>query len=291
MNLLARIDELSHLVLNGELGLDEALAAVEQWVDAHAAGLSDEAHQDFSAALDVESTNDNRSLVDSILKLHATRLLHRYELRHAPPTPAADEEDNDYVRARNRLSAVLQASEHSVNEARIDIAIANAHNLLGNVAANRRWLDQALDRLPDLAAHNLVAMAHDTPLMPPPHLNWLKRLGLRLIGLDFTRLAERNRDTLVTIAHMQTNQIVILAHLLGTSFEAIRERQRAKRAFRTAAHLIVRHQGMPYEDDSAQLADIAASLERSEPEAADLLHQQIAALQAVEDQAEDGTQH
>jgi len=69
---------------------------------------------------------------------------------------------------------------------------------------------------------------------------------------------------------MQIDQIVTLAHLLGSSFEAIRERQRAQRAFRVAAHLIVRHEGMLITDHE-QLLSLAESIQRVEPEAARVL--------------------
>ena len=153
-----------------------------------------------------------------------------------------------------------------INESRIDIAIANAHHLLGNAAGSRQWFDRALDRLPPLAATNIVSLAQNIPGMPLPRVNFWKRIGLKFIGFDFSRLDQENRDSMVTIARMQIDQSIILAHLIGTSFEAVRERQRAQRAYRIAAHLIVRHAGMR-NDDPDQLISIAESLRRSEPEA------------------------
>jgi hypothetical protein len=121
-----------------------------------------------------------------------------------------------------------------------------------------------------LAATNLVTLAQEIPAMPIPHMTPLKRLGLKFMGFNFARLDQENRDSMVTIARMQIDQMVTLAHLLGTSFEAIREYPRVQRAFRVAAHLIVRHQGMRSRDPD-QLLSIAESLYHSEPEAARVL--------------------
>ena len=266
-SLLDPIHTLTDTVLSNPDELDSALVALEEWFDEHADSLTPQQRQSFSTALDVESTNDDRSLIDSVLKLHMTRLLYRYDRAHRqPPTPI----ENDYTRARTAFTQGLEQSEDIINESRIDVAIANAHHLLGNAAGNRRWLDRALDRLMPLAATNLVALAEDVPSMPIPNMTRLKRIGLRFMGFDFTRLDQENRDSMVMIARMQIDQIVTLAHLLGSSFEAIRERQRAQRAFRVAAHLIVRHEGMRT-DDPDQLLAMAESLQRAEPEAARLL--------------------
>ena len=76
---------------------------------------------------------------------------------------------------------------------------------------------------------------------------------------------------------MQTDQIIIMAHLIGTSYEAIRERQRANRAFRIAAHLIARHEGMHLQE-SDQIRDIADAIQRAEPDAAAILVAQAEGL-------------
>lgn len=264
------IDTLTSRVLSGECGLDDALGEQETWLTAHVEGLTSAERREFSAALDQESTNDNRSLVDSVLKLHTTRLLYRHDLDHAP---APESDQTPYVLARERFTDALRAAERGINEARIDIAIANAHHLLGNPDANRRWLQNALDRLPDLAAPDLVALAKAIPAIPLPRMNVIKRAGLRLMGFNFEKLADRNRESLMALARMQTDQIIILTHLLGESFEAIRERARARRAFRIAAHLIVRYDGM-YTQDAEPLVDIAESLAKFEVEAAHIIAQQ-----------------
>ncbi len=266
-SLLEPIHALTDTVLDNTDELDGALVALEEWFDEYADTLTPEQRHSFSAELDVESTNDDRSLIDSVLKLHMTRLLYRYDrARSHPPTPV----QNDYTRARTAFTQGLEESEDIINESRIDTAIANAHHLLGNPAGNRRWLDRALDRLMPLAATNLVKLAEDMPAMPIPRMTPLKRIGLRFMGFNFERLDQDNRDSMVMIARMQIDQIVTLAHLLGSSFETIRERQRAQRAFRVAAHLIVRHQGMRI-DDPGQLLSLAESLQRTEPEAARVL--------------------
>jgi hypothetical protein len=121
--------------------------------------------------------------------------------------------------------------------------------------------------------------------MPIPRMTPLKRIGLRFMGFNFERLDQENRDSMVMIARMQIDQAVTLAHLLGSSFEAIRERQRAQRAFRVAAHLIVRHGGMRTHDPE-QLLSMAESLQRTEPEAARILAGQARDLSAQAQDAE-----
>jgi len=268
--LLDHIDTQTNAVLSGERSLDQALAALDRWFEDHADSLNEGERQAFSAALDRESSEDDRSLIDSVLKLHTTRLLYRYDNR-APST--SEDEPNPYTIARDTFSAALKRSERGINEARIDIAIANAHQLLGDQNANRRWLDTALNRLPDLAAINLVDLAERIPPMPPPKMGRLQRFGLKVMGLDLSRLADDNRQAFSKLAHMQINQLVILAHLVGISLEAIKERQLSKRAFRIAAHLIVRYEGLT-DQEPDQLLDIAASLLKTEREAALILARQ-----------------
>ncbi len=270
------IDTLTESVLSGTATLDDALGTLKSWVRAYSSSLSETDRRIFSASLEAESTGDDRSLIDSVLKLHATRLLFRLDQARRP-VDVQDSDQTTYARARRDFDQALAASEDAINEARFDIAIANAHHLLGGGAANRRWLDAALDRLPDLAATDLVELAESIPAMPLPPAGPLKRLGLKLIGFNFSRLNENNRASLVTIARMQISQVAILAYLLGTSYEAIRERSRANRAFRVAAHLIVRHQGLSL-PDADQLLAIAKSLQRTEPEAARLLAEQARTL-------------
>jgi hypothetical protein len=281
-DLLEPIHALTETVLNNPDELDSALVTLEEWLDEHADSLTPEQRQSFSAALDVESTNDDRSLIDSVLKLHMTRLLYRYDRAHSEPLAPVQ---NDYTRARTAFTRGLEQSEDIINESRIDVAIANAYHLLGNPAGNRRWLDNALDRLMPLAATDLVELAEDMPAMPIPRMTPLKRFGLRFMGFNFERLDQENRDSMVMIARMQIDQIVTLAHLLGSSFEAIRERQRAQRAFRVAAHLIVRHAGMRT-NDPEQLLSMAEALQRTEPGAARILAGQARDLSAQAQDAE-----
>lgn len=264
---------LTNSTLIGDHTLDSALSALDGWIGQHAPSLPGYERQAFSASLEAETTNDTYSLVESVLKLHATRLLYRFDRQRATLAP---EGDSAYAQARSTFVRALTDSEDGINEARIDIAVANAHHLMSSVEGNRVWLDRALDRLPALAAVDLVALAQQVPALPLPGVGWFKRAGLRLMGFNFERLAQENRDNLAAIARLQVNQIVLLAHLLGTSFETIRERQRAHRAYRTAAHLIARHDGL-YRQDADQLLDIAESLQRSEPEAATILAHQARA--------------
>ncbi|MBI5959107.1 MAG: hypothetical protein HY866_10255 [Chloroflexi bacterium] len=271
-----KINTLTENVVSGQQNLEQALAALDDWIRTHGGGLSENERRTFSASLDQESTDDDRSLVDSILKLHTTRLLYRYDRAHIQP-PKFSDQQSPYGKARVAFVDALSASEEGINEARIDVAVANAHQLLKSPEANRRWLDYALDRLPALASADMVALAEAIPAMPLPRLNVFKRLGLKVVGFNFERLAQENRDSMVTIARMQENQIVLLAHLVGTSFEAIREWPRANRAYRSAAHLIVRRAGM-FRQEAEQLLDIAETIRRVEPEAAQILARQARPL-------------
>jgi len=205
--------------------------------------------------------------VDSVLKLHAARLLRRCDRRREPPPPAPD---SPYAEARAAFAAALSASEDAIGEARIDIAIANAQHLLGDAAAHRRWLACALDRLPSAADLDLVALAEAAPDLPPPRLSRWQRAGLRLIGLNFDRLAQHNRADLMRIAHLQTTQCALLAHLLGATCESAGEGHLAADAYRVAAELIQRR-GALAGVDAGPLLDMAESLRRCEPEAAALL--------------------
>jgi hypothetical protein len=180
----------------------------------------------------------------------------------------------------------LRQCEEGINEARIDVAVANAQQLLGNEDANRRWLDSALERLPPLASIDLVALAQKIPAMPPPKMNWFQRAGVKMMGFNFERLATQNRDELAAIGRMQVNQIVIMAHLIGISFETIRERQRAQRAFRIAAHLIVRYNGLFRQEEADPLIDMAESLRKFEIEAAQVLAEQAYALYEAQGDSE-----
>lgn len=272
-----QVAALTETVLADSHDLEAALAALETWLRDHAGELTPEERKSFSASLDVESTNDNRSLIESVLKLHLTRLLYRYDREHNPALLDGADPKGGYGQARAAFVRALTESEDGINEARIDIAVANAQHLLGDRPANRRWLDRALERLPALAAMDLVGLAEAIPAMPLPGLGRLKRFGLKVMGFNFERLAQYNRDSLVTVARMQANQVVLLAHLVGTSFEAIRERQRASRAYRAAAHVIARYGGM-YGDDTAQMLEIADGIRSTEPDSARILARQARLL-------------
>ena len=89
-SLLEPIHSLTENVLLNPDDLDGALVALERWFDEHADHLTEVERRAFSAELDVESTNDDRSLMDSVLKLHTTRLLYRFDRARSqadPPCP------------------------------------------------------------------------------------------------------------------------------------------------------------------------------------------------------------
>ncbi len=286
-SLIRQLNNLTQVVLSGEHSLDDGLTALERWLSKNAGELHEDERRLFSASLDAETTNDNRSLIDSILKMHAARLLHRYDSQRAEAVLAAEEGEpsNAYQVARKTFGDALNRSEQQINEARIDIAIANAHQLLGDTQGNRRWLETALNRLPDLAEIDFTGLAQQIPLMEPPRLNPFQRFGLKVIGFNFTKLAEQNQTDLLTLSQMQANQIIIVAHLIGISLQTIQERQRARRAFRIAAHVIVRQNGMPNQE-VGPLLDIAEALFPAELEASAILARQAAALSKTTGDAE-----
>ncbi|MBN1202416.1 MAG: hypothetical protein JXJ20_11215 [Anaerolineae bacterium] len=268
------IDILTDRVMNGSRGLDEVLDFLERWINDHAATLTATERKQFDATVDAgKTTSINYSLVNNVLRLHTARLLYRLDAQQAAP-PAPDDKLNPYEQAREDFHRVFKETEQGINEAQIDLAIANAHQFLGNINAKRNWLDTALKHLPSVAAVDLTSMARSMPAMPLPRSSWLRRIGINLILPSLERLAEQHRDDLAQIAYSQANQIILLAHLIGTSFESIHERQRAGRAFRVAAHLIVRNNGMQSHEDPAQLLDMAEPLHAYEPEAARVLAQQ-----------------
>ncbi len=261
------IQHLTDAVVARQISLDRALAGLDEWLPPHASDLSQAARESFRASLTDPSTGDDRALVGSVLKLHAARLLHRFDRRREPPPPTPD---SPYAQARAALAEALTASEDAISEARIDIAIASAQHLLGDEQAHRRWLSCALDRLPAGAAVDLVALAEAVPDMPPPRLSRWQRAGMRVIGLNFDRLSARNRADLSRIAQLQTVQCVLLAHLLGATCETAGEGHLAGDAYRVAADLVRRRGGLPGLD-TGPLLDVAESLRRREPEAAALL--------------------
>lgn len=279
------INALTQQVVSGATGLDEALAAIADWLDAHGYALDRAERDAFRASLDRESTRDNRSLVDSVLRLQVARVMYRQDDEAEAAEPAGEEEANEYIAARDAFNAALRESETGIREARIDIAIANAHHLLGDVRANRAWLDTALARVQPIATLDLVRLAEAVPAMPLPSMGAFRRVGLRLLGVNLDRLSDRNRASFVTLARLQTGQIMVLAHLIGSSFGALRERQRANRAFRVVAHLAIRYGEMP-EADAEQALAIAGDLRRAEPEAARVLAKQARAAFAARDDAE-----
>lgn len=274
MTLDEHIIDLTNTVISGRHGLDETLVAVEEWVYAHGHSMPEDEIAHFRATLDRDSTNDDRSLVDSVLRLHATRLLYRFDHEQAA---IPEDDDTNYGRARNAFNAALRDSEIGIREARIDIAISNAHHLLGNISGNRQWLDTALERVQEIASLDLLGLVQVIPAMPLPKMGPFRRLGLRVLGLDLTQLSDRNRESFAEIARMQINQIILMADLIGAQFNVIRERQRANRAFRVVAYLVMRYDGMPGLEPE-QLLNVAGDIRRTEAEAAAVLAQQAYVL-------------
>ncbi|MCD4686289.1 MAG: hypothetical protein K8S97_10170 [Anaerolineae bacterium] len=274
MTLDEHIIALTNTVISGRHGLDETLDAVEEWVYAHGGSMPEAEVVHVLTTLNRDSSNDDRALVDSVLRLHATRLLYRFD---QDQQLVSEDDDTEYGWARNAFNTALRESEVGIREARIDIAIANAHHLLGNISGNRQWLDTALERMQGIASLDLPGLVAVIPAMPLPKMGPFRRLGLRVMGLDLTQLSERNRESFTEIARMQINQMILLADLIGAQFNVIHERQRANRAFRVVAYLVLRYDGITGLEP-AQLLNIAGDIQRTEAEAAAVLAQQAYVL-------------
>jgi hypothetical protein len=107
-SLLEPIHALTETVLARPGDLDNALVSLEEWFDEHADSLTPQQRQSFSAALDVESTNDDRSLIDSVLKLHMTRLLLRFRAtRRARGPPSRRDWRKARILSASRVSTWL----------------------------------------------------------------------------------------------------------------------------------------------------------------------------------------
>ena len=207
--------------------------ALQTWLDANAPTLSAADRAAFSQVLVQEKQNPtgestDASLVASVLRLHAMRLLFRYDAQHSEPMKPEDE--SAYAQAKHRLKLALREVETAINEARIDTAIANAHHIMGDRGANRRWLQDALIRVQTVAAKDLTRLAENIPLPEAPQLTLWQRIMFRLYGIRQEEIAKRTVASLRQIADLQTNQIAEMATLLADSFNAIDDKLSAKQA-------------------------------------------------------------
>jgi hypothetical protein len=252
-SLLSPLQDLVDQVASKKANLEDALFKLQTWIDQNAPALTEADRQEFATVLRAEKAEEpadanaqkssDRSLIASVLRLHAMRLLFRLDAsREVTPLPAP-EDDTIYAQKKHRLKLALQEVETAVNEARIDTAIANAHGLLGDTGANRRWLHDALIRIQTVAAKDLNRMAETIPTPPLPSLNLLQRIMFRVYGIKQEEIARRTLTSLRQIAALQTSQIAEMATLLADSFNAVGDKLGAQQALAILTRLEMTPQG------------------------------------------------
>jgi hypothetical protein len=222
------INGLTDAIATGQQSLDDALFALQAWLDQNTGLMSEDELQAFSETVNAEKDTqvrdgqaygDDRSLVASVLRLHAMRLLYRRgEQKHAAPKA---HDNSPYERAKQRLHLAMREIDIALNEARVDTTIANAHNILDDQRANRRWLQDALARLQAISAKNTLKLADAMPAPDLPHLSFFRRLMFRVLGIRQEELARRSALSLRQVAMLQHEQLVEMVRLLADSFEAV----------------------------------------------------------------------
>lgn len=229
-NIEVLIDTLTNDVVEKRQSLDDALFAMQSWFDHNVELMGDDDRVAFSSRLNAEKDavqregrphGDDASLVASVLRLHVMRLLYRYDETHQQKQPSL--EDGPYERARRRLQTALRETEIAINEARVDTAIANAHNIMDDRGANRRWLQDALTRLQTVAQKDLIKLAASVPMPTMPPLNPLQKAGFWILGIKQEEIGRRNLQSLRQLAELQNHQLIEMARLLVESFSAIED--------------------------------------------------------------------
>jgi hypothetical protein len=243
--LIETINNLTTDIAGQQKSLDDALFSVQAWIDRNAKSMTEADRDNFSRALhteketpvvDGEKRSDDSSLAGSVLRLHAMRLLYRYDERQVGPIPPSDD-NSAYGRAKDRLQRALRETEIAINEARVDTAIANAHHILADPRANHRWLQDALTRLQTVGARNLIGLADAIPAPQLPPLGLLQKVMFRVLGIKQEEIARRNLKSLREIAALQHSQLVEMAQLLAESFVAIGDQLAAQQALALLAKL------------------------------------------------------
>src|SRR5450432_815450 len=226
------IETLTADVAEQRQSLDDGLFALQSWFDHNVELFNEDERAAFSDKLNAEkdaekgknkpaegSARDDSALVGSVLRLHAMRLLYRFDEKQRS-IPALTT-SSPYARAKQRLQVALREAELALNEARVDTAIANAHNILEDRGANRRWLQDALTRLQTLSHKDLVKLAEAVPTPELPPLNPFQRAGFFVLGIKQDEIGRRTLSSLRKLAELQTNQLTEMVNLLVGSFEAI----------------------------------------------------------------------
>jgi hypothetical protein len=222
------INDLTKEIATGKQSLDDSLFALQTWLDQKSQLMSEDELQAFSETVNAEKDpqmrdgkpyGDDESLVASVLRLHAMRLLYRKgeQKRRAPKA----QDNSPYERAKGRLQLALHEIDIAINEARVDTTIANAQNLLADQRANRRWLQDALARLQAVSAKNTMKLVEAMPVPDLPRLSIFQRLTFRILGIRQEELARRSLLSLRQVAVLQHEQLVEMARLLVDSFEAV----------------------------------------------------------------------
>ena len=233
------ITDLTGAIVAKRQSLDDALVALQQWIDHHAPLMTQAERDAFSDTLEAEKDatvhegepySNDAALIASVLRLHAMRLLYRVdERRHGSPVDQPDP-TSPYERARYKLQLALRETEIAINEGRMDVAIANAHHILNDRGANRRWLQDALARVQTVADTDLIKLAESVPAPEPPPINILQRLMFLVFGIQQDEIIRRNMRSLRQLAELQHTQLLELAKLLADSFEVVGDRPGAKQA-------------------------------------------------------------
>jgi hypothetical protein len=238
------INDLTGAVVAKRETLDDALFVLQTWIDQNAQFMTEADRETFSEKLTAEKDTqvrdgkpygDDHSLVSSVLRLHATRLLYRLDERREGP-PKSDD-DSSYGRARQRLRLALRDAELALNEARVDTAIANAHQILEDTSANRRWLQDAMTRIQTVASKDVIRLAEAVPMPDLPSLNILQRLMFLVLGIKQEEIARRSLASLHKVAELQHSQLVEMVKLLADSFDASGDRLAAQQALALLAKL------------------------------------------------------
>ncbi len=227
-NIESTIENLAGDVVEKRQSLDDALFALQTWFDRSITLLGEDERVAFSERLNSEKDSakredqphgDDLSLISSVLRLHAMRLLYRYDESARPKGDVSNE--SPYQRARLRFQTALREAEIATNEARVDTAIANAHNILEDWSANRRWLQDAVVRLEKASQKDLVRLAEAVPLPDAIPLNLIQRLTFGLLGIKQDEIGRRSLQSLRQVALLQTKQLAEMAQLLAASFKSI----------------------------------------------------------------------
>ncbi len=222
------IEQLTGSVTSGKQSLDDALFALQAWLDKSADLISESDRDTFSETLEAEKDTqvrdgqpygDDQTLVASVLRLHAMRLLYRLD---APRRPEAGD-DSAYGRAKYRLQLALRETEMAINEARVDATIANAHQILMDRNANHRWLQDALARLQGVAGKDLVKLADAVPIPEPIPLKIIQRLVFLVLGIKQEEIARRTVASLKQMAELEHSQLIEMVTLLIDAFTAIND--------------------------------------------------------------------